>query len=85
MTERKERRTLELAHDTEVISTVGGALRNRETEEPIGRWMNRCTFIRKVDGFQYMVCDRKREHRGLHQGRLYDFNTARHLGWAVVR
>jgi hypothetical protein len=47
-------------------------LRNA-TDEPIGRWENRCDFAWKISLHQFMLCDRPREHKGLHRGRIWYF------------
>jgi len=47
--------------------------RDRQTEEPPGRWENRCPFTWRIDGDKWLICDRPREHAGLHRGRLMLF------------
>lgn len=60
-------------------------LRDRSSEEPLGRWMNRCEYAAEFGVFQLVVCDRKIGHLGRHQGRLFSTNKVRVIGWYVVR
>jgi hypothetical protein len=43
-------------------------LAERQAEEPLGRWENRCAFAWRIEDDRYLICDHPREHRGLHIG-----------------
>lgn len=63
-------------------------MRDRATEEPRGRWDNRCSFTRSYGSGQEMVCDRRDAHRGLHHGRLFKgigwTGGTQVIGWVTV-
>lgn len=59
-----------LAPDKPESTTI--PLRNREAEEPRGRWENRCDFGWNIDGPMSLICDRPTGHKGLHRGRLIE-------------
>lgn len=62
------------------------AIHDKQAEEPIGRWENRCPAIR-CNGFSATwadVCDRPSGHAGLHRGRRLSFATktvTAYIGW----
>jgi hypothetical protein len=70
------------------MNAVAG-IRDRLSEEPVGRWDNRCIFTRYLGLQKHMVCDRKEGHRGLHQGRAFDGighgSNVSITGWLRVR
>lgn len=49
------------------------------TDEPRGRWENRCDYVwllnhgSMMTSVRAMVCDRPDGHHGLHSGRLFRF------------
>lgn len=44
---------------------------DRQSEEPLGRWENRCDFISNIGLMgPDLVCDRPKGHKGMHSGRL---------------
>lgn len=45
--------------------------RERQITEPIGRWENRCPITYPITYGIVAICDRPREHQGLHTGRLW--------------
>ena len=59
--------------------------RHRQSEEPIGRWENRCQITTKIEGSVALICDRPRGHKGLHRGRLADctYGSARFIGYGA--
>ena len=47
--------------------------RDRRSEEPRGRWENRCDWIGNLSilGSPWLICDRPTDHKGMHSGRLF--------------
>lgn len=53
-----------------------------QTDEPRGRWEDRCDYVWIIDRGAYMtrvrflICDRPQSHAGLHTGRLVRIEDA---------
>lgn len=43
--------------------------RDRQREEPVGRWEGRCLTMTWLGGDAVLICDRPADHKGLHRGR----------------
>jgi hypothetical protein len=63
------------------------AIRERQKEEPLGRWENRCheSIASRPIINLVTVCDRPYGHKGLHSGRRIDLrtgNVSAYVRWA---
>lgn len=50
-------------------------LATRRSEEPRGRWENRCDYAYAMGFQKTLVCDRPDEHKGLHSGRIIQWEA----------
>lgn len=58
----------------------------RRDQEPVRRWEDRCDFIRTIGTLApLLVCDRPRDHRGMHTGRLIERDPYRVVGYGRLR